>query len=278
MINLPSITLGTMRLADKNICLYECIELFDAAILNGVNAFHLSSEYNSFELVSSSLNQIVSNKPSIDIKVIAKLASPNFDEDCFEQVNLENKIDNILQKTGLEQIELAQWMWRQAPLNDESRIPNFLSQANEIKNSFDNIISKGKVKKFGCFPYTGNFMEKVSSLKISDLHINYLNFWEDSLLEGEILSSSIALRPFFAGKIKEVNSKFIEELNTIQSGNGIFHSLNYVLSHPKICSAVLGLNSIKQLDEVINISDSISKNIEIFNQYRSIITNNKYLS
>lgn len=277
MPNLPAITLGTMRLADKNLSFYECYELFNAAILNGVNGFHFSSEYDSFELVSSSLKKIVANKSSLDIKVIAKLASPHFNEECFDHVNLENKIDNILQKTGLERIELAQWMWRQAPLNDDSRISNLSSQANEIINYFDDIIAKGKVKRFGCFPYTGNFMEKVSSLKISDIHINYLNFWEDSLLESEILSSSIALRPFFAGKIKEVNSKFIEELNTIQSGNGIFHSLKYVLSHPNICSAVLGLNSIKQLDEVVNISDSISKNIETFNQYRSIITNNKHL-
>lgn len=278
MTNLPAITFGTMRLADKNLSSYECYELFNAAILNGVNGFHLSSEYNSFELVTSSLKKIVANKSPLDINVIAKLASPHFNEECFEQVNLENKIDNILQKTGLEQIELVQWMWRQAPLNDDSRISNLLSQANEIINSFDDMISKGKVKRFGCFPYTGNFMKKVSSLKISDIHINYLNFWEDNLLESQILSSSIALRPFFAGKIKEVNSEFIEELNTIQSGNGIFHSLNYVLSHPKICSAVLGLNSIKQLDQVVNISDSILKNIETFNQYRSIITNNKYLS
>lgn len=278
MTNLPAITFGTMRLADKNLSSYECYELFNAAILNGVNGFHLSSEYDSFELVTSSLKKIVANKSPLDINVIAKLASPHFNEECFEQVNLENKIDNILQKTGLEQIELVQWMWRQAPLNDDSRISNLLSQANEIINSFDDMISKGKVKRFGCFPYTGNFMKKVSSLKISDIHINYLNFWEDNLLESQILSSSIALRPFFAGKIKEVNSEFIEELNTIQSGNGIFHSLNYVLSHPKICSAVLGLNSIKQLDQVVNISDSILKNIETFNQYRSIITNNKYLS
>lgn len=273
--NLSNIILGTMRLADRNTSLIDCVNIFDTAIDNGINTFHISTEYNSFSLVTSAIKQLAVRKTNSNL--VAKLASPHFDELCFSQSNLEKKIDYILQQTGLETIHIAQWMWRQNPLIDSTRIKNLEAQAEEIKSCFHNIIKKGKVSEFACFPYTTGFMNSVSLLGISKVHINYQNFWENMLIDGGLHDYSIALRPLFAGKVNELNSEFIKQLNTIEDRSIISHSLNYVLSHPQILSAVIGISTLKQLEEIISISRCISKNLDTFDKYQSIIKNNPYL-
>lgn len=274
--HLSSVTLGTMRLADKGLTTSTCTDLFDAALLNGINSFHISSEYNSFSLVCSSLKEM--SKKVHDINLVVKLSSPHFDEDNFCHAILESKIDHVLKQTGLEQIQLAQWMWRQSPLDDAQRIPLLISQADEINTSFQNLIASGKVSEFCCFPYTADFMKSVSQLEISKIHINYLNFWENSLIDGGFHDASLVLRPFFAGKIRDIAPQFIEQLNVIEDGNAIFHSLNYVLSHPRVLSAVIGINSLEQLNDIISVSSSINKDIKVFQKYQSIIKNTLYLS
>lgn len=274
--HLSSVTLGTMRLADKVLTSSTCVDIFDAALLSGINSFHISSEYNSFALVCSALKKL--SKKVHDINLVVKLSSPHFDEDRFCHTNLESKIDHVLKHTGLEQIQLAQWMWRQNPLDDAQRIPMLVRQADEIKSSFQNLIAAGKVSEFCCFPYTADFMKSVSQLEISKIHINYLNFWENSLTNGGFHDASLVLRPFFAGKIKDIAPEFIEQLNVIEDGNAIFHSLNYVLSHPKVLSAVVGINSVEQLNEIISVSNPINKDIKVFQKYQSIIENNPHLS
>lgn len=273
---LSSVTLGTMRLADKCVTSSTCVDIFEAALLNGINSFHVSSEYNSFPLVCSALKKL--SKKTRDINLVVKLSSPHFDENKFCHANLESKIDDVLRHTGLEQIQLAQWMWRQYPLDDSQRIPMLVGQADEIKSSFQNLIEAGKVSEFCCFPYTADFMKSVSQLEISKIHINYLNFWENSLTNGGFHDASIVLRPFFAGKIKDIAPQFIEELNVIEDGNAIFHSLNYVLSHPRVLSAVIGINSVEQLNEIISVSSPINKDIKVFEKYQSLIENNPHLS
>lgn len=274
--HLSSVTLGTMRLADKGLTSSICADIFDAALLNGINSFHISSEYNSFSLVCSALKKISIKEH--DINLVVKLSSPNFDEDIFCHDNLESKIDNVLKQTGVEQIQLAQWMWRQNPLDDAQRIPLLVSQADEIKSSFQNLIATGKVSEFCCFPYTSDFMKSVSQLEISKIHINYLNFWESSLSDGGFHHASLVLRPFLAGKIKDIAPQFLEQLNMIENGNAMFHSLNYVLSHPRVLSAVIGINSLEQLNDIISVSSSINKDIKVFQKYQSLIENNPHLS
>ncbi|MBE1286473.1 MAG: hypothetical protein GJ671_01965 [Alteromonadaceae bacterium] len=273
--SLSKITLGTMRLSDKNTSLKDCIGIFDAAIQNGVNSFHVSTEYNSFELVALAFKNLGVNADNC--KLVVKLASPHFDETSFSQLNLEARIDNILDKTGLEKIQVAQWMWRQSPVDDSARIQKLLANSEEIKSCFQDISLKGKVDEFGCFPYTSDFMKSVNNLGISKVHINYQNFWENELVNGGIHNYSIALRPFFGGKVKKLHPNFIKELNVIENRSVISHSLNYVLSHPNICSAVVGINTLKQLSTIIETSDSIKKNINTFNTYQSLLENNPYL-
>lgn len=274
--HLSSVTLGTMRLADKGLTSSTCVDIFDAALLNGINSFHVSSEYNSFALVCSALKKI--SIKARDINLVVKLSSPHFDEDRFCYESFESKIDYILKQTGVEQIQLAQWMWRQNPLDDAKRIPMLVSQADEIKSSFQHLINAGKVSEFSCFPYTPDFMKSVSELEITKIHINYLNFWENSLLDGGFHDASLVLRPFLAGKIKDIAPQFIEQLNLIKDGDAMFHSLNYVLSHPRVQSAVIGINTLKQLKDIIRVSSSIKKDIKVFQKYQSLIKNNPHLS
>ncbi|MEQ3641306.1 MAG: hypothetical protein ABNH03_16380 [Alteromonas sp.] len=139
-------------------------------------------------------------------------------------------------------------------------------------DSFKKIIQKGKVNEFACFPYSGEFMKESRKLGIASRQVNYLNLWEDSLLDSGISNGDIALRPFFASKHKEMTKDELEKLNTIKKGDVIFHCLNYVLSHPKVSSVVVGMNSVEQLSNILLHNKRISKNKNTFNSYRAVFS------
>lgn len=262
------ICFGTMRLADKNVSSTDCAELFDSALDSGIRSFHVSSEYSSFELVSETFSRLEHAKKT-SIKVISKLASPHFSDVDFDESLLESRVDKVLVSLGIDQIDVGQWMWRVNPLDDEVRINRLKDKADEIKSAFARLQAKGKVRSWGCFPYTVDFFKASRTLGLTSTHINYLNFWENNLADTEIQPGAIAIRPFFAGKSKELSPSFLTELQAVaNSEDPVFHSLNYVLSHPNIHHAVVGINSIPNLNSITAYADKIEKDIDLHKAYR----------
>jgi len=271
--SLSPIIIGTMGFHDKGLSTFQVLDLVQNAIELGVDTFHVSHEYTSYKLMCSVLNNLT-NSTKYRFKSIAKISAPHFDEINFSKRVFEKKIDSYLKETSLEKINLVQWMWRQNPLDDESRIQKTQNQANEVIESFRSLQKSGKVEDFACFPYSSAYMESVRQLGISSCQINYLNFWESALVDGGVGINSIAIRPFGAGKISSLNADYLEKLNIITDldlDNLAAHCIRFPLSHPNISSVIVGINSKKNLESILRALNLVDKDLVLFNKYLSVV-------
>lgn len=269
-LNISHLTFGTMRLFEKGLSESECCDLFLEAIDGGITTFHVSEEYASFELVSRVFNLLPQSEKN-KIRLIAKLAAPHFDEDDFDYKSLENRVDSVIGRLGVDDIEVGQWMWRQSPIDDDSRLSMLSLKSIEISESFDRLKRKGKLVEVGCFPYTAEFMNKVRELGISDIHINYLNFWETALLDGGVGNNAISLRPLGAGRIKKLDKSELNEIVQSDDISTAQHALLYSMSHPCIKSVVLGINNSIQLQDALGCLSIARSDLNLFNCYNDFV-------
>lgn len=251
MKNVSAITLGTMRFQDKGLSVNDSRHLLDCAKRNGITTLHTSPEYSSYNL----LKEV---SPGTDHQYIVKIAAPHFDEENFSQQSLERRVEGFLKDFNVESIDVAQWMWRMNPLNDDRRIKKTQDQLGDMQEAFQTLIATGKVKQFSCFPYTPRYMHFIREKGLMHSQTNYLNYWEDDLFEGGIAKDSIALRPLAAGRCRK--SRF-----------SLSDCLSYPLSHPNIKSTVVSLHSVSDIEEVASIAGQVKKSEQLFNRYREKI-------
>jgi len=271
--NLSKLVIGTMRLADKFLTISQTRNLFKTAIDRNIDSFHISHEYSSYDLVCKAF-KLLNNVDRDEVKIIAKLPEPHFDKCLFSKVKIEENIDSILASTSLDRIDVAQWMWRLNPLNDELRINRTNDQLFEIKDTFERLIISGKVRNIICFPYSSAYMKFIREFDLCNFHVNYLNFWEDPLIDGGIGENSIALRPLGSGKAFQLSPDDVLKINEVtktEASCALEHCIRFPLSHKNISSIVVGINSVSQLDQIADIVDCTEHNMSLFESYRDLI-------
>lgn len=266
------VTLGTMRFSDKGISKIEVAKLLTDCHENGVTSLHVSSEYSSYELLCSVLkNEYKKNNNSHQF--IAKIAGPHFSETSFSKDIFVGRVDSLLKDLGVEILDVAQWMWRMNPLDDDERIKRTEEKVDEMKETFGGLIQSGKVKSFCCFPYTSRYMKFVRDRGILSSQANYLNLWEDNLLDSGISPNSIVLRPLAAGRFKDSPPSLMKRINNgIDIKDSIFgHSIRYAVSHPNVRTIVVSMHDKKSVKEVVDTVNAAERSESLFNQYRSVI-------
>lgn len=234
-LSLSSITLGTMRFTDKNMSVEETIKLIEEANNIGITTHHSSYEYSSYELYCNALKKTSCKN---NLKHIAKISAPHFEDSDFSISNLEERVDNELKRLNVDTIDVLQWLVRSKPINDVDRLNTLRSQQDEIITSLGKLKEKGKIKSVFSFPYSVNFANEVINLSEIDGVISYLNKEEKEYESHANTIPFIAIRPLFAGKLIESN----------KSNEVIEDCLSHVLSHKKVLSTIVGINSIQQLD------------------------------
>ncbi len=260
---LSKLTIGTMKFADRSLSAAEVKNLFESSIERGVNTFHVSSEYSSYNLVCKTFRCLSASKRK-ETRIIAKLSEPHFNKNYFSKKKIQANVDEVLKSTGLEKIDVLQWMWRISPLNDDLRINRSSEQVSEMKETFSEFESSGKVGKISCFPYSPAYMKYVRGVGLCNSQVNYLNFWDESLICGGIGPDSIVLRALGAGKYKKITDKEVCKINeavNVEAMSALEHCLRFPLSHENISSVVVGINSIKQLYQAAEIVDVIEPNM-----------------
>lgn len=284
------LVLGTMRLAEKELGASQVSELLLAATAFGVNSLHVSSEYSSFALLSDAM-QKMTNAQRQQFQLIAKIAGPHFDAERFSGQDLEQRIDEVLQQLGVEQLAIAQWMWRLTPLDDDLRIARMTEQVQEIRDAFSGLVSRGKVAEFGCFPYSDRFMQSAFELNLATSHINYLNPWEIPLFTGGLSNpqqeaklsgqeselnlkdrqaSAIAMRPLGAGKINQVSAALLQQVN---QDVGIEHvsvaelCVKMAYCHPQVRALVISCSKVEQVQSLTEQLAATIKSEQTFHRY-----------
>ncbi|OSY88145.1 hypothetical protein WH52_09005 [Tenacibaculum holothuriorum] len=230
-LSLSSITLGTMRFADKNMSVEEVIRLIEEANDIGITTHHSSYEYSSYELYCNALKKTSCKN---NLKHIAKISAPHFEDSEFSFNNLEERVDNELERLNVDTIDVLQWLVRSKPINDIDRLHTLNSQQKEIEEGLNTLKNKGKVKSVFSFPYSVNFAEEVIKISVVDGIVAYLNHEEKEYEPFANSKPFIAIRPFFAGKL-------IEKL-------GVEASLNYTCGQKGVLSTIVGINRLSHLE------------------------------
>lgn len=256
MNELSPVTLGTMRFLDKGLSVADVEKLLDFSYHQGITSLHLSPEYASYELVKSARRK---NEHAFMVKIPA----PHFDEESFNKRALFKRVDDFLTDFKINCIDVAQWMWRTTPLDEDKRIERTRESLNEMRRAFDALLASGKVRAFSCFPYTARYMHFVDEMQLIKSQTNYLNFWEDDLYQGGISENSIVLRPLASGRFRS--------LPVAGEKKQLSYCINYALSHPHIQSAVISMHDRVQVKEVADMASAVQKSEVVFRSYREMI-------
>lgn len=271
------LVLGTMRLADKALSATQVSDLLINATSFGVNGLHVSSEYASFALLSQAMQKIPKAKRQ-HFRLIAKIAGPHFDAERFSAQDLQQRVDEVLSGLGVEQLAIAQWMWRLNPLDDEIRIARMTEQADEMRDAFSSLIKSGKVAEVGCFPYSDRFMQSAFNLELVSSHINYLNPWEIPLSTGGFVAetasqdapSAIAMRPLGAGKISETSAGLLQQINHnmgMEHASMVELCVGMAFCHPAVRALVISCSKIEQVQSLTQQLSLVRKSEALFQQY-----------
>ncbi|MCO7223784.1 aldo/keto reductase [Pleionea sp. CnH1-48] len=264
------IALGTMRFAEKSMRAKEVSSLIEYCLKAGVTSLHASHEYESYQLFCSALSQL-SQADRAKIDSIVKVSGPHFDESTFCKSTFEYRIDQFLKETGLEHIDVCQWMWRLNPLDDDLRIERYDSQSQQIEECFAELKQSGKVKSFMCFPYSARFMRHVIPNSQLDGHINYLNFWESDAVDVEEMST-VVLRPLGAGKVSSITASDLNELEKsvgVYDRSPLFHSFALSLSAPFVKNIVVSMSTTAQVDDILSIEESVVPSESLHMKYKA---------
>lgn len=228
-----------MRFADKNLSTQEVVNLIEAAAEIGITTHHSSSEYSSYDLYSAALRTAECKN---SIRHIVKVASPHFEDDAFNSVTLEQRVDQQLDALGIECIDVLQWLVRSKPINDTDRLQTLNRQRDEIEQAFANLKHKGKIKSVYSFPYSIEFARQVLQFECVDGLTAYLNLEEQDYAEFANSGPFIAIRPLFAGQ--SLTSSEGPAAKTEKIGE----CLRAVYTSDSVLSAIVGINKVEQLD------------------------------
>ena len=85
---------GTMRMLSVKRSVNDWIYIFDELSEKGINSFHISKEYKSYNMFQEILKKSKINKNKVNI--YAKCYSPNFNEQIYDEKKLNSLLDYYL--------------------------------------------------------------------------------------------------------------------------------------------------------------------------------------
>jgi aryl-alcohol dehydrogenase-like predicted oxidoreductase len=249
-VELSALTLGTMRLMppkfDGGSALTLLLHLSD----RGVSTFHVSHEYESYDFACEALAALRCARPTAPIKLIAKLASPHFDETSFSAQRLRDHIDALLQRTSADRVDVVQWMVRHTPNEDGPRLAILERDRSAIAEEAERLSTLGKIGAFAVFPYSEPFRSAVLSAPFVAGLVDYLNpreleaaAWLDALqARGQGFA---ALRPLFGGQLRRDPASMAA-------------ALRFPLLHPAATTIVVSLSDLNQAEQAIAASGTLA--------------------
>lgn len=252
-IKFPVITVGTMRWADKNLDSDQVLKLIRYCHSKGLNAYHISKEYSSFPFFRDSFLKLTQQERNC-FNIMAKVACPDFRETNFSSRLFKERIYKLLDDLSIDKLSIVQWMDRWDQLNsgrDKLRISRLEAFHSSLMQCADDLIKEGVVEEFSSFPYTVNYADTLLNLRGVNKFTCYFNISERDY-EHLINKSNgfIAIRPF---KAKELLNNQQDKIKAIAT------SLEFVLSR-NISSTIVGINNIDQVDEIIQVLNSLDVN------------------
>ncbi|WP_374571542.1 aldo/keto reductase [Phenylobacterium sp.] len=203
---LSAFTFGTMRLAERGFDEAGAADFAAWLFDRGVTSFHVSHEYESHPLACAAIRGLRRRRPGARIEIVAKLASPHFDQTAFDADRARGIVEDLRRDLEAERIDVVQWMARHTPNEDAPRLAILERDAGAMEATWAALKAQGKVGALSVFPYSDAFLRAALDYPWIDGVVSYLNFQEteaapylDRLAaEGR---GFCAIRPLNAGKL-----------------------------------------------------------------------------
>ena len=212
--------------------------LLSSASAMGVRSFHCSDEYDSFPLFMSAWARArLAGKATL----VAKIASPHFDEDRFSARRVRDKIERYLRDLAVEKVDTVQWLLRHDLAQERERQRILVAAAEEIGELAATLKREGKITSFVGFPYSRPIAESLVAASFCDglaLYLNPLEHEMNPMVGACAIAGKpvLAIRPFAGGRV------FVE---TDLGANG---ALAQVFAFPAVATAVVSASSQAHLD------------------------------
>jgi aryl-alcohol dehydrogenase-like predicted oxidoreductase len=242
-VTLSALALGTMRMTPPKFDADSALDLLLHLSDHGVSSFHLSHEYESYGFVCAALAALRRARPAAPVELIAKLASPHFDETGFSAERLRERVEALLRQAPAQRVDVVQWMVRHTPNEDGPRLAILRRDREMIAEAADRLMAEGKIGAFATFPYSAPFRAAALHEPFIAGLVDYLNpreleaaAWLDRLqARGQ---GFVAMRPLFAGALP-------------RDPASIAAALRFPLLHPATSAIVVSLSNRAQADQAI---------------------------
>ena len=248
----------------------------ERALERGVNFLHSSYEYGT----RWSMAPVLANHPRRhDIHHVIKVPVPDFDDGGhFDPAKFRLRVEEALAELHADRIAVIQHLQRAEPNTDESRLPDIEAIDESLRETFETLRAEGKVGYLASFPYTPAFAESALATGAFSGLVAYYNVIEMEMARFfPSLERSgggfLCIRPFLAGLLTDRRADRLalpdEDRMRERSWDGAYDRLavvrermgpepmtrfaiRFALAHPIVSSLIVGLNTVEQVDEVID--------------------------
>ena len=271
----------------------------ERALERGVNFVHSSFEYGTRWAMGEVLR---SHSKRHDLHHVIKVPVPDFDDGgVFDKAKFRTRVEEALRELHTDRIAVLQHLQRFRPNSDDNRIPNISAVNEPMMEIFEKLREEGKVGYLTTFPYTTDFARSAMGTGCFSGIVAYYNtiememseFFDDLQEKGQ---GFLCIRPFMAGLLtdRRADRKVLPpedrnqddqwdeaygRLELIQAAIGdqvaswTSLAIRFALIHPVVTSLIVGLNSVEQVDQVLDAADGIYPDRGVFYAAREIFRN-----
>ena len=301
-LEVSEICFGPMRFAEKEPGAEEKSQAgqraLERAIERGVNFIHSSYEYGT----RWSMGRVLGEHPKRgDLHHIIKVPVPDFDDEGrFDDAKFRLRIEEALRELHTDRIAVVQHLQRRRPNEDEARIGDIAAVHEQLPETFERLREEGKVGYLTTFPYTPGFARPAMATGDFSGMVAYYNLVEmemaDLFAEMEARGQGFfCIRPFMGGMLTDrradrsrltADDRFAEaswdrayeRLDLLRSSLGLEEveswtafAVEFALIHPLVTSLIVGLNTVEQVDGVIDAADGHHLDRSLWDQALSVV-------
>ena len=237
---------------------------------------HSSYEYGT----RWSMAPVLANHPRRhDIHHVIKVPVPDFgDRGRFDPAKFRLRVEEALTELHADRVAVVQHLQRAAPNTDERRLPEIEAVDEPLRETFETLRAEGKVGYLASFPYTVRFAESALAAGTFSGLVAYYNAIEMEMARFfPALERSgggfLCIRPFLAGLLTDRRADRqalpADDRMRERTWDGAYDRLDvlrdrtvpesmtrfavrFALAHPIVSSLIVGLNTVAQVDEVID--------------------------
>ena len=248
----------------------------ERALERGVNFVHSSYEYGT----RWSMAKVLAGHPRRhEIHHVIKVPVPDFDDGGrFDAAKFRRRVEEALTDLHTDRIAVLQHLQRAHPNSDEQRLPDVAAVDEPLREVFETLRAEGKVGYLTSFPYTPGFAEAALATGSFSGLVAYYNAVELEMARFfPALERSgggfLCIRPFLAGLLTDRRAdraalpagdrmraaawdaayrRLAVLRERLQPASVTAFAIQFALAHPIVASLIVGLNTVEQVDQVID--------------------------